>query len=73
MDDQAVGAQIIGEFGAGGEGKPQLLSRVLPDPGREFFSADVAALAVVGTALTDENVCSVLQAIQGGSALDCGF
>ena len=70
MDHQPVGGQVCGKFRAAGPGKGKIFSGKFPDPFRQFFRSDVAALAVVGAAFGDEDTIAVLQSFQGGNAHD---
>lgn len=68
VDHKGVRGDVLWEFGAGAELEIQGLSGVLTQPGWQFYGADVVTLAVMGTALGDENRVPVLEIFQGGNA-----
>ena len=58
VDHHGIRGKVLWEFGAGAELEIQGLAGVLLEPVWQLYGADVVALAVVGTALSDENSVS---------------
>lgn len=50
--------------------KFRLFSGVFPDPVWKFFGSDVPALAMVGAALRDQDLITILDRIQSPRAVD---
>lgn len=73
VDHHGIRGKVLWEFGAGAELEIQGLAGVLLEPVWQLYGADVVALAVVGTALGDENGVPVLKVFQGGNACYCSF
>lgn len=64
MQHQRIRRKIRRERAAGGEFEGEFLAGVFPNPCRKLDGADVAALAVVRTALADENRIAVGQRVE---------
>ena len=62
MQNQLIAGNIIREAFSGSKFQRQLLTRVLPQPFRQFFRSDITALSVVRTALTDKLIADVKEA-----------
>ena len=70
MDNELIIGDIFRKFGAGGEMKFRLFFGVFPDPVWKFFGSDVPALAMVGAALRDQDLITILDRIQSPRAVD---
>lgn len=73
VDHHGIRGKVLWEFGAGAELEIQGLAGVLLEPVWQLYGADVVALAVVGTALSDENSVPVLKVFQGWKRLPLQF
>ena len=70
VDHHGIRGKVLWEFGAGAELEIQGLAGVLLEPVWQLYGSNVAALAVVGAALGDQNGVAVLQLIQPGSSVN---
>ena len=70
VDDNLVRRKIIGEAGTGGEIIRDICVCICFQPSGKLHGADIAALAVMGTALRDQYLIAVLQGFQGVCAPD---
>ena len=61
VHDQGVGRKVIGKFRAGAGTEFRIHPGILPDPAGDLYRADIVALAVMGTALGDEDFIAVFQ------------
>ena len=70
VDDQAVGGEVLREGAARGERDFGFAVRAGLNPSGNFHGANVLALAVVRTALGDEDLVALPEVLQGGNAED---
>ena len=60
VDNQFVGGKVFGEIASGVKTIIRLLSGIIFYPMGKFHSADVVALAVVGTAFANQDFVTIL-------------
>ena len=70
VNDELISGDVFREFSAGGEVEVWLLSGIFPDPVWEFSGTDIAALAVMGATLGDQDLIAILDAVQRPCAVD---
>ena len=73
MHHQRVPGKILRKFSAAGKGEVYVFSRIFPDPGRHFDRSDVLALAMMRTALGNQDRIPVFQILDGSGSLHLGF
>ena len=66
MHNKRIIFQIFGKFTAGGKGISRLYTRKFRNPMREFDGSNVTALAVMGAALGNQNLVTIMERRQLG-------